>query len=414
MTMTNKPSAKASVWNRLPRWLRQSQATLSQAFARKDGSNTVTKEATELHCYYPPQASQPLTYWRGVPYQPNLTFNQPLTAHLATAGKGKLDKQSFMFALEQVPSVEKTTFSGWGEPVSHGDLPDMIKAAVAYNNTVTEVYSHGLFHPDDSALLLQTPLDHLTIQAIAHTPSLTAAVGNHNATPSPLLLKAYQHRMGLIPQLFKQRERYQGSQPATVIDIAMIVDTVTLFHIPGMIAAAHNWGADGIILESRLSLPVIQQHDIEHSPNTIADNHFGPSVSHQLLKRYRQKDKTTLYNNYDQISQQLDKLKEQEWPINVTWPTLYTPEIDLNITDGCEATQQTLSVRPDLTTSNCPRQLAIALPDSNVWEKDAFHSQACGQLRAAHQSNHQHPAQKETSSANNMAPMACYWCPRKP
>lgn len=389
----HKPTHKASLWNQLPRWLRQTRQLLSQPFHANAPRHPA--DATELHCYFPPHTNQPYTYWGGVGYNPAQGFHHPLTQHLKLLeGPHPLDNASFQFALQQVPAVEKVTFSGWGEPVTHGDLPAMIESAVAFNNTVTQVYSHGLFTPTDSRCLFQSPLDHLVIQMVADTPALFSAVTGGAA------LSPFQQRLALLPKVLQQRQQLS---PRTVVDVAMVVDTVTVFHLPTMIEQAAKWGADGLVLESRLALPDVLASDLTLQASS---NHhrLGPTTSPQQIALYQHQDRTTLTNTHQRVVDVLQELQAQSWPLRVEWPTLHQPSHQPKT--GCPATNHTLSIQPSLATSNCPRQLAITASDGNIWEANAWQSPANQQLRQLHHT--------ESQTKPSDLPLACYWCPRHP
>ncbi len=381
--MPKPGTAKKSILGRVPRWLSQLSQLVSPAASRQAA-------AQELHIFFAPNATcGQQTFWRGVPWQPQ----HPLLNHIQPQPDDKLDMASFQFALNQVPEVQTMTFSGWGEPVNNPVLPEMIKAATEYNNPVTRVYSHGLCEFSDVLRLLEHPLDHLTFQLVAPTPSAFNAAFSGQCN-----LQQYLKRRKLILDVLRYRKQTKLAGN-TFVEVAMVVDTLSVFHIPELIQQAADWGADGVVFETRLMLPNPNATRRHADTLSASDDGLGATVPDEWLQTLFDEDMITFYEHHHEVVAFIEACKRQPWPISVQWPMAYHTQPRT----GCPAVNETLSVRADLRASNCPRQLAIPLPQNNVWEHHAWKHSECSTLR-----------QRHASKGAEALPVACHWCPRHP
>lgn len=380
--MSKPTPPRKSILGRVPRWLNQLSQLVSPNASRQAA-------AQELHLFFAPNATcGAQTFWRGAPWQPT----HPLLSHIQPQPDDKLELASFQFALDQVPEVQTMTFSGWGEPINNPVLPEMIQAAAEYNNPVTRVYSHGQCEFSDVLRLLESSLDHLTFQLVAPTPSAFSAAFNGQCN-----LHQYLQRRKLILDVLRYRQQAKlGGN--TFVEVAMVVDTLSVFHMPELIQKAAEWGADGIAFETRLMLP--DPNDTRRQADTldVADG-LGATVPDEWLSTLFDDDMITLYGHHQEVATFIKACQQQPWPIAVQWPVVYHAQPR----QGCPAVNETLSVRADLRASNCPRQLAIPVPQNNVWEHHAWQHPECQTLR------HRHSAQ-----ATQPLPVACHWCPRHP
>jgi MoaA/NifB/PqqE/SkfB family radical SAM enzyme len=239
-------------------------------------------------------------------YEPEHPVFQELAPSETLANRPLLlDEQSFAFALQQFYPCQAVTISGWGEPLRNPHWRDWLAACEAYTKPVTQLYSHADWEPHDVRGLWEQPLDRLTIQLVAHTPSAALSMAQPTSLFSankPLRLdwRTWQRRVLAVEALMAQRPK----KTRVFAEVALLVDAVTVFHVPEMIAWAKNLGVDGVRLENRYSL--------------------GSGL-----------DPLTLTTLPSEAIAALREMMRTEWPLHVEWPTVWEASPDV-LGNGCQ------------------------------------------------------------------------------
>lgn len=348
-------------WQRLPQWFNQ-LAIAAQAGASP--SRTLV-DPQHIHLFFPPQPKGSHTLWNGIPYQPE----HPLMASIQAAmTEPPLDVASFRHALEQVPTAQSIEFSGWGDPLEHPHIFELINTAVGYNKMVTRLYTHAQnpYSIEHIDRLLDSHLDHLIVQLVAHRPSLYSAIVQ---TRQPLSL--FTQRETFIKQLMARRneETALGKDPHLFVEVTMVLDTLLIEHLNEMIEYSMALGVDGIRFENYIDLT-----DDSPSLRTLYDDQMLFDTLFQAASLYGQH-------------------------IRIELPPLMSHTTDVQ--RQCADPHTTVSLSQQLNVSPCSHHMAVAVGDNDIWNQHFWNHADYQYLRQVHQ-----------PSGHKPLPNACQRCPK--
>ncbi len=310
-------------------------------------------EPVNLHIFIPEEESQPTRFHLGqAKVALRSSFNK---TELPT----KLDLETFKFILSQVPAIQTIEFSGWGEPFNNPDIFKMIHYARQSRNIDCHVISHGDFNNHLLKSLFTSGLSHLTINSIAHKPSAFSATTKRNPAEFMTIEKT-------IEQLLLVRQHYPGSQ--LFVEIAMVVDLMSLGQIPDMITYAEKLGVDAIRFE----------------------NYLGNNPEEQSLQ--------TVISSYKKAERFLKQIEAQPYSVQVTLPALLDP--DMTEHRFCEDPHTTVSIDEALYISPCSRHLVFNELTHNIWDQDFWNNDQYQWLRSRH------------NAGGDTVPKACQFCPK--
>jgi hypothetical protein len=365
-------------WNRLPVGvtvgMKKVWGSMTQAMAAPlESSLHLSSGPSVVHLFCPPDAEAPPRVWDGLWYEPEHPVFQSLTSEPALDAASSrpllLDGDSLTFALQQFYPCQAVTISGWGEPLRNPHWQDWLAACETYTKPVTQLYSHADWEPNDVRRLWEQPLDRLTVQLVAHTPSAALSMAQPTSlftASKPLRLdwRTWQRRVLAVEALMASRPK----KTRVFVEVALLVDAVTVFHIPEMIVWAKNLGVDGVRLENRFTL--------------------GSGL-----------DPLTLTTHPSEALTALREMMATDWPLHVEWPTLWEASPDV-LGSGCQLLNTTVSMAQDLSVSPCPKRLVATADKVSVWEQKLWEHEGLMTLRQAH----------SAGAAASELPWACHSC----
>jgi len=320
---------------------------------QESGGHAKAHEPVKLHVFMPPDIQQHTRFYLGLGKS---TIRNKFNPGEPSA---KLDFSAFQFILAQIPAVQTIEFSGWGEPLDNPDIFKMIQHATQSRNIDCQIFSHGHFDNRVFQQLFTCGVSKLTISMVAHKPSAFSAMTNRNPAEFLALEKT-------IEQLVLVRQHYPDSQ--VFIELSMVVDLITLSHIPDMIAYAERLGVDAIRFE----------------------NHLGSNPDERCLQ--------TLMTGYKKAERFLQELSFQSYNLQVTLPTLLDPDMENH--RHCSDPHTTVSIDENLYISPCSRHLVFNELTHSVWDQDFWNNDQYQWLRSRH------------SASGEAVPKPCQFCPK--
>lgn len=343
-----KPIKSGPLWNRLPQILNLARYRMLAS----QGDNVLDYEPLHLHI-------------------------NPLEVTLSTGadqGTGevaqftRLDKDSFRFLLDEVPTIRTIEFSCQdSDPLAVPDIFALVDYAYRFNGTESTIISEGWHLASRLSDILASRLAMLIIPLAAHRPSQYSRM-----TGLPL-----QHFVTLKSMIEELVQRKKAEGHPLEVELVMQVDVHNYLEIPQMVQFAKNLGVDGIRFE----------------------NFYSPKLD--------PKEERTIFSDHQLIVRYLEGLAETVLPeigITVTLPRPLERNMSQN--RNCLDAYSTVSVDMALNVSGCSRQALRYEPLGKVWDEDFFNNPMYQWMRAVH------CKEPPVGTLQPEVPAACQRCPR--
>ncbi|MFN8615261.1 MAG: hypothetical protein U0003_05055 [Vampirovibrionales bacterium] len=244
-----------------------------------------------------------------------------------------LDKDSLLFALQQLPPIQSVVVAGWGEPFRYSQWSDWLAACKeafpSKNHPFIELYSHADWDARDVQTLWQKPLDRLTVQMIGHSPASASLMAAASGIDMPW--QVWQARHERLKTLLAQRPL----AASTEVVVSVVVDAVSIFHLEPMVNWAKHLGVDALRLEGR----------------------FKP-LEQDALALSAQSTEALIF---------LQQAQSAEWDLPIQWPTL--PALASESSPPvCSSFKNRLSMTPELAINPCHRHWINQEAPQTIWE----------------------------------------------
>ena len=343
-----KPVKSGPLWNKLPQLLNLARYRM---LSRQQDS---VLDYEPLHLHINPLECQPHL---------NLPQSVPESAEAS-----RLDKETFRFLLEQVPTIRTIEFScRKADPLEMSDLFRLVDYAYQFNGTESTIVTEGWHLASRMEDILSSRLATLVIPLAAHRPSQYALMSGR-----PL-----QHFVTLKNMIEELVLRRKTENPNLEIELVMQVDIHNYQEIPDMIRFAETLGVNGIRFE----------------------NFYSPELDPRCER--------TVFTDHRPILRYLEELTHTVLPACTIAVVLPRPlERDMSGHRNCLDAYSTVSVDAELNVSGCSRQLLTHDYQGKIWDEDFFNNPLYQWMRAIHCKD----AASDAPKAD--VPAACQRCPR--
>ncbi|WP_373533131.1 hypothetical protein [Vampirovibrio sp.] len=300
----------------------------------------------------------PLETW------PQLALSQSTRLETENA---KLDKDTFRFLLEQVPSIRTIEFSCQkADPLEMPDLFRLIDYAYQFNGTESTVITEGWHLASRMSDILSSRLSTLVIPLGAHRPSQYFRM-----TRRPM-----QHFVTLKNMIEELVRLKKSENPMLDIELVMRVDIHNYREMPEMISFSENLGVNGLRFET----------------------YYDP-VQDPSLER-------TLFSDIKPVVRFLEWMRTTVLPVSrlsVELPPLL--DRDMREHRHCLDAYSIVSVDAELNVSGCSRHLLTYPTLGKIWDENFFNNPMYQWMRAIHCKN-------TASEIREAVPVACQSCAR--
>lgn len=280
----------------------------------------------------------------------------------------RLDKETFRFLLEQVPTIRTIEFScRKADPLEMPDLFRFVDYAYQFNGTESTVVTEGWHLASRMEDILSSRLATLMIPLAAHRPSQYSLMSGR-----PL-----QHFVTLKDMIEELVRRAKTENPTLEIELVMQVDIHNYREIPDMIRFAETLRVNGVRFE----------------------NFYSPELDPNCER--------TLFSDHRAILRYLEELAQTVLPASRVTVTLPRPlERDMSQNRNCLDAYTTVSVDAELNVTGCSRQLLAHEHQGKIWDEDFFNNPLYQWMRTIHCKDVGADVKKED------VPPACQRCPR--
>jgi hypothetical protein len=296
--------------------------------------------------------------------QPQLALS---ATEMSDEKPSRLDKETFRFLLEQVPSIRTIEFSCQkADPLEMPDLFRWIDYAYQFNGAESTVITEGWYLASRMNDILNSRLSTLVIRIGAHRPSQYFQM-----TGRPI-----QHFMTLKNAIEELVWRKKKENPFLDLELVMRVDVHNYREMPDMIVFAENLGVQGLRIES----------------------YYAPDLD-PLLDR-------TLFSDMPPVVRFLQWMTQTVLPVSsvsIALPALL--DRDMRQHRHCVDAYSTVSVDAELNVSGCSRQLLSYPNQGKIWDENFFNNPMYQWMRAIH-------CTTASTEPQQSVPLPCQSCTR--
>lgn len=279
----------------------------------------------------------------------------------------RLDKETFRFLLEQVPTIRTMEFSCQkADPLETPDLFLWIDYAYQFNGTESTVVTEGWHLASRMSEILNSRLSTLVIPLGSHRPSQYFQM-----TRRPI-----QHFVTLKNMIEELVRRKKKENPLLDVELVMRVDIHNYREMPDMIVFAEDMGVQGLRFET----------------------FYAPDLD-PLLDR-------TLFSDITPVVRFLEWMTHTVLPvssISVALPALL--DRDMRQHRNCLDAYSTVSVDAELNVSGCSRQLLNYPNQGKIWDENFFNNPMYQWMRAIH-------CKTASAEPQQPVPLPCQSCTR--
>ncbi len=290
---------------------------------------------------------------------------------ISMLSRQEMDIKTFGFVLNQLPTVRHVTFAGRGEPLLNPDLMSMIDFASSERQAYTKVVTNGLLLDQYMLPLVQSDLNELQVNLMAHRPTMFQETTGQDARN---FADAYQNLKTLMTLKKKRKLDLK-------ITLMMVVTAQNFQQVPKMIDFAAELGVDKLLLEHYTSANT----DDRNYRTLYRDT---PKAGQMWLRIKRN------MASYFNLEIELPKLMKRENKI--------AKPLNRNCTDAFES----ITVDGECRVWACSQQNVLPTRGElgKVWDDNVWNGQTFKELRHAHGG--------QFIARETCLPEACKFCPK--